>query len=105
MKPPILTAASSALLALTSVAALAAPAAQPADTPPLNVSAIAMFFVFVVATLGITYWAARRTRTANDFFAAGGGISGFRNGLAIAGDYMSAATLARRVRARLRPGL
>jgi cation/acetate symporter len=93
MKRPILTAASSALLALTSVAALAAPAAQPAESPPLNVLAIAMFFLFVAVTLGITYWAARRTRTANDFFAAGGGISGFRNGLAIAGDYMSAATL------------
>jgi cation/acetate symporter len=67
--------------------------AQSAGAQSLNVPAIAMFFVFVLATLGITYWAAGQTRTANDFFAAGGGISGFKNGLAIAGDYMSAATL------------
>jgi len=46
----------------------------------------------VLLTLGITYWAARRTRTAKDFYAAGGGVSGFQNGLAIAGDYMSAAS-------------
>ena len=43
-------------------------------------------------TLGITYWAAQRTRTTKDFYAAGGGITGFQNGLAIAGDYMSAAS-------------
>ena len=58
----------------------------------INISAISMFFVFVAATLGITYWAARQTRTASDYYAAGGGISGFQNGLAIAGDYMSAAS-------------
>ena len=58
----------------------------------LNVSAIVMFLIFVVATLGITYWAARRTKTAKDFYTAGGGITGFQNGLAIAGDYMSAAS-------------
>lgn len=55
-------------------------------------SAIIMFVAFVMVTLGITYWAARRTRTAKDFYAAGGGITGFQNGLAIAGDYMSAAS-------------
>ncbi|NSL54802.1 cation acetate symporter [Uliginosibacterium aquaticum] len=58
----------------------------------LNVSAIVMFFIFVGATLYITYWAAKRTRSAKDFYAAGGGITGFQNGLAIAGDYMSAAS-------------
>lgn len=58
----------------------------------LNIPAIAMFLVFVLATLGITYWAARRTKTAKDFYTAGGGITGFQNGLAIAGDYMSAAS-------------
>lgn len=57
-----------------------------------NVSAIAMFVGFVLVTLGITYWAARRTKTAKDFYAAGGGITGFQNGLAIAGDFMSAAS-------------
>lgn len=58
----------------------------------LNISAISMFFLFVAGTLGITYWAAQRTKTAKDFYAAGGGITGFQNGLAIAGDYMSAAS-------------
>jgi cation/acetate symporter len=57
-----------------------------------NIPAIVMFFVFVAATLGITKWAANRTRSAADFYAAGGGITGFQNGLAIAGDYMSAAS-------------
>ncbi len=60
---------------------------------PLNITAIAMFLVFVLATLGITYWAAKRTQSTADFYTAGGGITGFQNGLAIAGDYMSAATL------------
>ncbi|MGK6323185.1 cation/acetate symporter ActP [Sphingomonas sp. DT-51] len=55
-------------------------------------SALAMFASFVLLTLGITRWAARRTRTADDFYAAGGGITGFQNGLAIAGDFMSAAS-------------
>lgn len=58
----------------------------------VNVTAILMFLAFVAVTLSITYWAARRTKTANDFYAAGGGITGFQNGLAIAGDYMSAAS-------------
>jgi len=58
----------------------------------VNIPAIIMFVVFVAATLGITYWAAQRTKTAKDFYAAGGGITGFQNGLAIAGDYMSAAS-------------
>lgn len=51
-----------------------------------------MFFAFVGATLGITYWAARQTKTAKHFYAAGGNITGLQNGLAIAGDYMSAAS-------------
>jgi cation/acetate symporter len=58
----------------------------------LNVSAIVMFIIFVGATLGITYWAAKRTKSAKDFYTAGGGITGFQNGMAIAGDYMSAAS-------------
>jgi cation/acetate symporter len=57
-----------------------------------NWTAIIIFAGFVLLTLGITYWAARRTRTAKDFYAAGGGVSGLQNGLAIAGDYMSAAS-------------
>jgi cation/acetate symporter len=73
--------------------ALAGPAVEAAQKQPLNLHAIVMFFVFVVATLGITYWAAKRTKSASDYYAAGGGITGMQNGLAIAGDYMSAATL------------
>jgi cation/acetate symporter len=57
-----------------------------------NTAAIIMFLLFVAGTLGITYWAAQRTKTAKDFYTAGGGITGFQNGLAIAGDYMSAAS-------------
>ncbi len=62
------------------------------EVQPLNLTAIAMFLIFVMATLGITYWAALQTRTAKDFYTAGGGITGFQNGLAIAGDFMSAAS-------------
>jgi cation/acetate symporter len=62
------------------------------EQQPLNMSAIVMFLLFVGGTLGITYWAAKRTKTAKDFYTAGGGITGFQNGMAIAGDYMSAAS-------------
>ena len=76
-----------------SGAALAADAitgaVQKAQT---NWTAIVMFLLFVAGTLGITYWAASKTKTAKDFYSAGGGITGFQNGLAIAGDYMSAAS-------------
>lgn len=54
--------------------------------------AIFMFLAFVMATLWITKWAAHRTKSAADFYNAGGGITGFQNGLAIAGDFMSAAS-------------
>ncbi|MFA5684164.1 MAG: cation/acetate symporter ActP [Lysobacteraceae bacterium] len=57
-----------------------------------NTPAIVMFLVFIAATMGITWWAARRTKTTADFYTAGGGITGFQNGLAIAGDYLSAAS-------------
>ena len=59
---------------------------------PTNWTAISMFSVFVIGTLWITKWAAGRTKSASDFYTAGGGITGFQNGLAIAGDYMSAAS-------------
>ena len=62
------------------------------EKQPLNMSAIVMFLIFVGATLGITYWAAKKTKSAKDFYTAGGGITGFQNGMAIAGDYMSAAS-------------
>ncbi|MDE2584862.1 MAG: cation acetate symporter [Betaproteobacteria bacterium] len=57
-----------------------------------NWTAIIMFAAFVILTLFITKWAASKTKTAADFYTAGGGITGFQNGLAIAGDYMSAAS-------------
>ncbi len=57
-----------------------------------NWTAIAMFAIFVGGTLYITKWAAGKTKTAADFYTGGGGITGFQNGLAIAGDYMSAAS-------------
>jgi len=59
---------------------------------PTNWTAILMFAAFALLTLGITRRAAQRTRTVGDFYTAGGGITGFQNGLAIAGDFMSAAS-------------
>ncbi|MSO73419.1 MAG: cation/acetate symporter ActP [Rhodospirillaceae bacterium] len=58
----------------------------------VNSTAIIFFFVFIALTLAITYWAARRTKTTEEFFAAGRAISGRQNGFALAGDYMSAAS-------------
>lgn len=66
--------------------------ASPANAAQSNGPAISSFLIFVLLTLVITFWSSRRTRTAADFYAAGGGITGFQNGLAIAGDYMSAAS-------------
>ena len=63
-----------------------------AEKQATNWTAIGMFGLFVLFTLGVTKWAAARTKSAADFYTAGGGITGFQNGLAIAGDYMSAAS-------------
>ncbi len=82
-----------AALAALPAPAFAADAISGGTKQPLNVTAIAIFLTFVAATLVITWWAAKRSKTASDFYTAGGGISGFQNGLAVAGDYMSAATL------------
>ena len=57
-----------------------------------NTVAIAFFLGFIALSLGITVWAARRTRTADQFYTAGGGVTALQNGLALAGDYMSAAS-------------
>ena len=62
------------------------------DKQPTNWVAISMFGGFVILTLFITKWAAAKTKSAADFYTGGGGITGFQNGLAIAGDYMSAAS-------------
>jgi cation/acetate symporter len=85
------------LLSGAALAALASPAFADAisgatQKQATNWNAIIMFGIFVAFTLGITYWAAKRTRSAAQFYTAGGGITGFQNGLAIAGDYMSAAS-------------
>ncbi len=57
-----------------------------------TLSAVVWFLVIVVLTLAVTYWAARRTRSTRDFYAAGRSVSPLQNGLALAGDYMSAAS-------------
>ncbi|MEQ1714413.1 MAG: cation acetate symporter [Hyphomicrobium sp.] len=84
--------AAAVLLAGTFSTAAFADAIKVEGKSDLNIEAISMFLVFVLMTLGITKWAASRTKSAADFYAAGGGITGFQNGLAIAGDYMSAAS-------------
>ncbi|KAA0890027.1 cation acetate symporter [Pusillimonas sp. ANT_WB101] len=73
------------LMAMTMSPAMAA-------TGGANIPAIAMFLTFIAGTMVLTFWAARRTHTTSDFYTAGGGITGFQNGLAIAGDYLSAAS-------------
>ncbi len=62
------------------------------ERQPLNPVAIVMFLIFVAATLVISYWASKRTRSSKDFYTAGGEITGLQNGTAIAGDFMSAAS-------------
>ena len=58
----------------------------------MNTTAFSLFLVIVLLTLLVTYWAAKRTQTTTDFYAAGRSIKGWQNGIAIAGDYMSAAS-------------
>ncbi len=81
-----------ALLAVTGTAFAAGADLGQAEKQATNWTAIAMFAIFVAGTLYITKWAAAKTKSAADFYTAGGGITGFQNGLAIAGDYMSAAS-------------
>ena len=81
-----------AILFLLGSRAMAAGDLGQLEKQATNWTAIIMFGVFVAATLWITKWAAARTRSAADFYTAGGGITGFQNGLAIAGDFMSAAS-------------
>ncbi|WP_354677342.1 sodium:solute symporter family transporter [Cupriavidus plantarum] len=64
--------------------------AQSARAPSTSPIALSFFGIVILATLLITWWAARRTSSAKDFYAAGGNISGFQNGLAITGDALSA---------------
>jgi cation/acetate symporter len=81
-----------ALLCAGTLALAAGADLGQADKQATNWTAIGMFAVFVLGTLYITKWAAAKTKSAADFYTAGGGITGFQNGLAIAGDYMSAAS-------------
>ena len=83
-----------ALAAMTAVGVAFAAGADlgQAQKQATNWTAIVMFGIFVAVTLAITKWAAAKTKSAADFYTAGGGITGFQNGLAIAGDYMSAAS-------------
>jgi cation/acetate symporter len=81
-----------AMLAVLAGAAQAADVIGESQKQPTNWTAISMFGAFVLFTLFITKWAAAKTKSASDFYTAGGGITGFQNGLAIAGDYMSAAS-------------
>lgn len=81
-----------ALLGVSAAALAAGADLGQAQKQATNWTAIGMFGIFVVATLFITKWAASKTKSAADFYTAGGGITGFQNGLAIAGDYMSAAS-------------
>lgn len=80
------------LLALLPTSALADALTGAVQKQPTNYQAIIMFVVFVAATLGITWWASKRTRSRSDYYTAGGNITGFQNGLAMAGDFMSAAS-------------
>ena len=81
------------MFALAAMAYAGPPVEGAMEKQATNWHAIIMFCIFVFMTMGITYWAASRTKSTADFYTAGGGITGFQNGLAIAGDYMSAATL------------
>ena len=96
---PAATAASAVPAPAVSGAPAATPTAGPAQkaAPPAKITAnkaitITMFLIIIAITLCVVVWAARRTKTAADFYAAGGGITGTQNGWAIAGDYMSAAS-------------
>ncbi|MBP2150150.1 cation acetate symporter [Xanthobacter autotrophicus] len=85
-------AAAAALVLAPTLALAAGGDLGAAEKQSTNWTAITMFAVFVMGTLYITKWAAAKTKSAADFYTAGGGITGFQNGLAIAGDYMSAAS-------------
>ncbi|MCR8921886.1 cation/acetate symporter ActP [Dasania sp. GY-MA-18] len=80
------------LLAMMSGVMAAGPDLGDVERQPLNITAIALFGLFVVVTLFISYWASKRTSSSSDFYTGGGKITGLQNGTAIAGDFMSAAS-------------
>src|SRR5829696_5778334 len=67
-------------------------AAEATTTSTSRTLTITLFLIFVAITLAITIWASRQTKTATDYYAGGRSFSGFQNGMAISGDYMSAAS-------------
>ncbi|WP_374764197.1 sodium:solute symporter family transporter [Yunchengibacter salinarum] len=77
---------------LASPAAMAVGAVTAGGRSDTNWTAITIFIAFVASTLGITWWAARQVKSRQDFLVASGGITPLQNGMAIAGDFMSAAT-------------
>jgi len=79
------------MLTLAQAAAAAAPTPSTSLGHPTS-SSIGFFLAIVGLTLYITYWAAKRTRSAKEYYAAGRSVSALQNGLALAGDYMSAAS-------------
>ncbi|MBU5614735.1 solute symporter family protein [Geomonas azotofigens] len=85
-------AAPAANVAAKAVATPAKGGAAPAKITPNRGITIGMFALIIAVTMGVVVWAAKKTQTASDFYTAGGGITGFQNGWAIAGDYMSAAS-------------
>jgi len=99
-QPAVAAPAAGAPAAATATAAPAVQPAAPAATPaPLKKEikankaiTLTMFGIIIAITLGVVVWSAKKTKTAADFYAAGGGITGTQNGWAIAGDYMSAAS-------------
>ena len=92
MKRPVVGGVALALAVAGSAAWAAGDSLGQTVKQATNWTAIFMFGAFVVFTLFITKWAAGKTKSASDFYTAGGGITGFQNGMAIAGDYMSAAS-------------
>lgn len=80
------------VLALAATALAADPAAALTKIQTNRFITLSMFLIIISITMGIVVWAAKKTTSAADFYAAGGGITGLQNGWAIAGDYLSAAT-------------
>ncbi len=87
-----LRAVSSGLLLVLPGPVFCAAASATAEQQSLNLTAIITFLAFVLITLLITWWAARRTHSRKEFYAAGGNIPAWQNGIAISGDFLSAAT-------------
>ncbi|NVJ69806.1 MAG: cation/acetate symporter ActP [Alphaproteobacteria bacterium] len=80
------------VFAIADPAFAAAVSSEGVEKQPLNMVAIGTFLVFVATTLLITWWAAKHVQSRSDFLVAGGGLKPWQNGMAIAGDFMSAAT-------------